>query len=382
LSQPMVQTFTDEQYMHGLNNKLDNLIKIQEAAKANAKAEKAALEARLKTVEKQIRELQNKKAGQRLAKVRGDVLNQTHRLGNGKTPVNGEWNDWGSWSACDNWKRVRFRKCNNPPPKYGGICHGKTFQEEPCSPGGGCYCNGMTHNGEGNCYGKSELCNNNNWCYIGNSSTCEDAKQSTDGAPYRWSCLACKKDCIGKPREDLKLLCSDGRAGDKWDGCFERSSVRVQCPRGRSPCNGLRKEANFSEFHCQRFDVKEKNCTKYGGVRDCTNEEKDFMCIEEPREDDYLLCSDGEVGTQWDGCFDRGSVRIQCPKGFHPCNDFRAETNNKEFHCGKDCKKFGGSRKCLRQDISKYTKEDKEKYMKEEIHVNNLHKHEQVLIDV
>ena len=84
LSQPMVQTFTDEQYMHGLNNKLDNLIKIQETAKANAKAEKAALEARLKTVEKQIRELQNNKAGgQRLAKVRGDVLNQTHRLGKG-----------------------------------------------------------------------------------------------------------------------------------------------------------------------------------------------------------------------------------------------------------------------------------------------------------
>merc|ERR1712179_707248 len=150
----------------------------------------------------------------------------------------------------------------------------------------GCSCNGFIHNGEGNCYGKSAICGGNNWCYIANSSTCEDAQTSINGAPYRWSCLACKKDCIGKPREDLKLLCSDGRAGDKWDGCFERGSVRVQCPRGRSPCNGLRKEANFSEFHCQRFDVKEKNCTKYGGVRDCINEEKDYMCIEEPREDD------------------------------------------------------------------------------------------------
>jgi len=165
----------------------------------------------------------------------------------------------------------------------------------------GCSCIGFLHNGEGNCYGKSALCGGNNWCYIANSSTCEDAQTSINGAPYRWSCLACKKD---------------------------------------------------------------------------------FMCIEEPREDDNLLCSDGEVGPQWDGCFDRGSVRIQCPKGFHPCNEFRAETNNKEFHCGKDCRKYGGSRKCLRQDISKYTKEDKEKYMKEEIHVNNLHKHDQVLIDV
>merc|ERR1719369_1575553 len=54
---------------------------------------------------------------------------------NGTTPVDGKWNDWGSWSACHKGKRYRFRKCNNPPPKNGGICHGKSYQEEPCSPG-------------------------------------------------------------------------------------------------------------------------------------------------------------------------------------------------------------------------------------------------------
>merc|ERR1719369_436874 len=55
---------------------------------------------------------------------------------NGTTPVDGKWNDWGSWSACHNGMRYRFRKCNNPPPKNGGTCrHGKSYQEEPCLPG-------------------------------------------------------------------------------------------------------------------------------------------------------------------------------------------------------------------------------------------------------
>merc|ERR1719369_2662908 len=55
---------------------------------------------------------------------------------NGTTPVDGKWNDWGSWSACHKGMRYRFRKCNNPPPKNGGTCStGKSYQEEPCPPG-------------------------------------------------------------------------------------------------------------------------------------------------------------------------------------------------------------------------------------------------------
>merc|ERR1719369_1773711 len=54
---------------------------------------------------------------------------------NGTTPVDGKWNDWGSWGACHKGKRYRFRKCNNPPPKNGGVCYGKAYQEETCPPG-------------------------------------------------------------------------------------------------------------------------------------------------------------------------------------------------------------------------------------------------------
>merc|ERR1719153_464186 len=57
---------------------------------------------------------------------------------NGTTPVDGKWNDWGSWSACHNGMRYRFRKCNNPPPKNGGRCTGKSYQEEPCPDGPDC----------------------------------------------------------------------------------------------------------------------------------------------------------------------------------------------------------------------------------------------------
>ena len=75
ISQAMVQTFADGHHMQGLNDKLDNLIKIQEMSNA-----------RLKTIEKQIKELDKNTApaaGQRLAPVGRDVLNlnQTHRHG-------------------------------------------------------------------------------------------------------------------------------------------------------------------------------------------------------------------------------------------------------------------------------------------------------------
>merc|ERR1712179_320956 len=51
-------------------------------------------------------------------------------------PVNGEWSEWGSWSSCHNNKRFRFRQCNNPPPKYGGFCLGRSFQEDDCGSAG------------------------------------------------------------------------------------------------------------------------------------------------------------------------------------------------------------------------------------------------------
>jgi len=74
----------------------------------------------------------------------------------------------------------------------------------------GCSCIGHLQRGVGNCMERSASCGRT-WCYIGNSSTCEDAQQSRWGAPYRWSCQACenvrphRKNPCGEPT--VKGLC-------------------------------------------------------------------------------------------------------------------------------------------------------------------------------
>ena len=71
------------------------------------------------------------------------------------------------------------------------------------------------------------------------------------------------------------------------------------------------------------------------------------MCVGESRQDDNLLCSDGETADFPDGCFSRGSISIQCPKDYHPCNNFRPEANYHEFECQKDCDDYGGYKRLL-----------------------------------
>ena len=157
--------------------------------------------------------------------------------------------------------------------------------------------------------------------------------------------------CLSKSRDDDKMLCSDGTLGNKWNGCQENDQIRVQCPSGFTPCNALRGKSNGKEFVCSEF-----NCEKLGGIRDCegkplklllyfTFPSAELRCLSESRLDDKLLCSDGSVENKWDGCVDKGSVRVQCPKGFVPCNKLR--DNGVEFKCGTDCSRNGGQRSCF-----------------------------------
>ncbi|XP_066440797.1 SCO-spondin-like [Eleutherodactylus coqui] len=53
-------------------------------------------------------------------------------------PVNGTWSHWGEWSVCDaecqGGTRSRTRKCEDPPPKNGGLpCAGEPVQTESCN---------------------------------------------------------------------------------------------------------------------------------------------------------------------------------------------------------------------------------------------------------
>ena len=59
--------------------------------------------------------------------------------------------------------------------------------------------------------------------------------------------------CFAKPRSSggtNELRCANGELGAGWNKCVEKESIRVQCPQGTYPCNGLRGEAGEAEFKC------------------------------------------------------------------------------------------------------------------------------------
>merc|ERR1712242_426586 len=154
----------------------------------------------------------------------------------------------------------------------------------------------------------------------------------------------CNRDmkCIPEPRKDSKkLLCSDGKTATTWGGCYSRDSVRIQCKKNHYPCNKLRSLSNGQEFICSL------DCSDKGGYRDCNMD--DLVCIGTPRSDDTFLCSDGDTTDIWGGCYDRGSVVVQCPRGHYPCNNLRGGSNYQEFLCEPDCTNFGGYRDCFYQ---------------------------------
>ena len=59
--------------------------------------------------------------------------------------------------------------------------------------------------------------------------------------------------CFAEPRssgESNELRCANGDLESGWDGCQDEESVRIQCPKGNYPCNGLRGTAEYPEFKC------------------------------------------------------------------------------------------------------------------------------------
>jgi len=61
-----------------------------------------------------------------------------------KTSVDGGWGSWTGWSECNcNKERAMQRKCDSPPPAFGGAtCFGLSQQTETCTPHGFAHCPG------------------------------------------------------------------------------------------------------------------------------------------------------------------------------------------------------------------------------------------------
>lgn len=52
--------------------------------------------------------------------------------------IDGHWGRWSDWTycnvQCDDGKRTRFRKCDNPTPKHGGkYCVGDSEEDDVCT---------------------------------------------------------------------------------------------------------------------------------------------------------------------------------------------------------------------------------------------------------
>ena len=53
-------------------------------------------------------------------------------------PVNGGWSEYGPWTncteVCGGGNQTRFRTCDNPKPKYGGMeCEGSEMDNRDCN---------------------------------------------------------------------------------------------------------------------------------------------------------------------------------------------------------------------------------------------------------
>ena len=60
-----------------------------------------------------------------------------------------------------------------------------------------CVCNEYLHKGKGACLRESSFgCGK--WCYINDGAKCQDARPSNLGAPYNWSCQACREQQKGE----------------------------------------------------------------------------------------------------------------------------------------------------------------------------------------
>ena len=102
-----------------------------------------------------------------------------------------------------------------------------------------CYCNTYLHNGRGNCQEESASgCGL--WCYVNDGSGCYDARPSSYGAPYDWSCQACRE---GEAVREL---------GEDDDSEFSGEYLLLFVPVSNNILNNNRK-------HNRIFDLKARD---------------------------------------------------------------------------------------------------------------------------
>ncbi|XP_013408767.1 coadhesin [Lingula anatina] len=127
-------------------------------------------------------------------------------------PVNGGWSSWSSWSTCEappcsgiRGVQLRFRACNNPSPKLGGLnCIGDATEQRKCHnnitcPSHGDWCSWAEW---GVC---SQSCGSGYKARFRNCSCPEPQNNGNDCIGSNYEIVACKSLLCGKSVPDTQI---------------------------------------------------------------------------------------------------------------------------------------------------------------------------------
>jgi len=142
---------------------------------------------------------------------------------------------------------------------------------------GGCSCNGYLHLNRGEC-GEASSSGCGNWCYVDDSNTCRDARPSSYGAPYSWSCQACRskakeeKGTKGELEQAAEKICvTDSGATPnkpcifpfKFNGViYNKNKKKYKKQKKSDRQRGDPQQALHLPLQVQRGTPKTKNITK------------------------------------------------------------------------------------------------------------------------
>ncbi|XP_046560199.1 coadhesin-like isoform X2 [Haliotis rubra] len=205
-------------------------------------------------------------------------------------PVDGNWGPWFPWQpcslSCDRGFRIRQRKCNYPPPAYGGlVCPGQaennqTCNEQPCPVDGSwgawsefslcsttcgqgvkrktraCNSPAPSHGGK-NCVGPAN-----------SNKKCQKVRCPQDGGWSLWgSWSKCAVTC-GQGTRQRTRSCDSPRPLYGGKDCVGKLKETLMCYGGR-PCpvdGGWSEWTNFGFCRAERcekgFQVRSRGCNE------------------------------------------------------------------------------------------------------------------------
>ncbi|CAH1786157.1 unnamed protein product, partial [Owenia fusiformis] len=216
----------------------------------------------------------------------------------GNCPVDGSWSDWTAWEECSKTcgagERSRFRKCDDPPPQFGGSgCVGAALETVKCNVQS-CPIDG----GWGE-WGEWQHC----------SETCGDGTQERFRRCNKPRAQYGGRECTGRETERQPCKIRDCSIHGSWGGWAQWSTCSLSCGGGTRTRS--RTCDNPPPAHNGRF------------------------CPGRDKQRDYCNAEPCPVHGNWAGWSDFGACTATCGGGQK--RRFRTCTNPPPSNNGRPC---------------------------------------------